>query len=669
MDNEVKRIYELREIIERLNYEYYVLDNPSLSDQEYDRYMQELIALENAHPEIDNKTSPSQRVGGKVLDQFNKITHRVPMLSLANAFNEEDLRDFDRKIVEVLEDRNVIYECELKIDGLSLSLYYENGELVYGATRGDGSVGEDVTHNVRTIQSVPLKIDYQGKLEVRGECYMSKATLDKLNKEKEGTNENPFANCRNAAAGSLRQLDSKIAAKRNLETFIYTLVEPQNYNVDDQVKSLEWMKERGFCINPYYKKCPTIDDVIKYIKDITEIRNTLPYDIDGIVIKVNDMRKYELIGYTAKTPKFAIAYKFPAEEVITRLKDIIITVGRTGKMTPNAVLEPVRVAGSTVSRATLHNEDFVLSKDVRIGDYVVIRKAGDVIPEVVRPLVERRDGSEITFTMPSNCPICGSELTRHNGEVAHYCDNPHCEGRVVESLTHFASRNMMNIDGLGERNVENLHSLGLIHTVADIYKLYLHKEQLEQIEGMGELSVRKLLNAIENSKTNSLERLLFALGINEVGEKTAKILARRFKTLDALMSASLETLTSIKDIGDATAQSIVDYFSDLFNVQLIEELRESGLNFSFIDEYAASFKETIFNGANVVITGTLSSMSRKEATNLLESLGANVGSSVSKNTNYLICGVEAGSKLDKAHKLGVRVIEEEELKQILNSEN
>lgn len=660
MEKEIKRIYELREIIEKLNYEYYVLDNPSLSDQEYDRYMQELIALENAHPEIDNKTSPSQRVGGKVLDQFKKITHKTPMLSLANAFNEADLRDFDRKIVEILESSNVEYDCELKIDGLSLSLYYENGELQYGATRGDGSVGEDVTHNVRTIQSVPLRIPYNGVLEVRGECFMSKATLEKLNKEKEELNESPFANCRNAAAGSLRQLDSKIAAKRNLETFIYTLVEPEKYGINDQIKSLEWMKKQGFTINPYYRKCATIDDVIAYVNEITQIRNTLPYDIDGIVIKVNDMRKHELIGWTAKTPKFAIAYKFPAEEVITRLKDIFVTVGRTGKITPNADLEPVRVAGSTVSRATLHNEDFVLSKDVRIGDYVVIRKAGDVIPEVVKPLIERRDGSEREFTMPSTCPICGGPLLRHDGEVAHYCDNPHCEGRVVESLTHFAARNMMNIDGLGEKNVENLHTLGLIHNVSDIYKLYKHKEYLETIEGMGELSVKKLLNAIEKSKQNSLERLLFALGINEVGEKTAKILARRFKTLDALMDTSLESLTMIKDIGAVIAQSIVDYFNDPINRNIIEELRNAGVNFTFIDEYASQFRETIFNGASVVITGTLSSMSRKEATNLLEALGANVGSSVSKNTNYLVCGVEAGSKLDKANKLGVRVIEESE---------
>lgn len=668
MENEVKRIYELREIIERLNYEYYVLDNPSLSDQEYDRYMQELMALENAHPEIDNKNSPSQRVGGKVLEQFKKITHRSPMLSLANAFNEEDLRDFDRKIVEVLENSNVEYDCELKIDGLSLSLVYENGELQYGATRGDGSVGEDVTHNVRTIQSIPLRIDYQGSLEVRGECFMSKATLEKLNKEKEANNETLFANCRNAAAGSLRQLDSKIAAKRNLDTFIYTLVDPQRYGVTDQIQSLEWMKEKGFNINPYYRRCSTIDDVINYINEITKIRNELPYDIDGIVIKVNDMRKHELIGWTAKTPKFAIAYKFPAEEVITKLKDIILTVGRTGKITPNAVLEPVRVAGSTVAKATLHNEDFVVSKDIRIGDYVVIRKAGDVIPEVVKPLVERRNGEETPFEMPNNCPICGSVLSRHDGEVAHYCDNSKCEGRIVESLTHFASRNMMNIDGLGEKNVENLHSLGLIHKVSDIYHLNDYQIFLETLDGMGELSVRKLLNAIENSKNNSLERLLFALGINEVGEKTAKILARRFKTLDALMNTSLEALTSIKDIGEVIAKSIVDYFADEYNKSVIEELREVGVNFTFIDEYADLFKETIFNGASVVITGTLSSMSRKEATNLLESLGANVGSSVSKNTNFLVCGVEAGSKLDKAQKLGVRIIEEEEFIKLTKGE-
>ncbi len=660
MESEIKRIYELREIIEKLNYEYYVLDNPSLSDQEYDRYMQELIALENAHPEIDNKSSPSQRVGGKVLEQFKKITHRTPMLSLANAFNESDLRDFDRRIVEVLENNNVEYDCELKIDGLSLSLYYDNGELQYGATRGDGNVGEDVTHNVKTIQQVPLKIPYNGILEVRGECYMSKDTLEKLNKEKKEINEPLFANCRNAAAGSLRQLDSKVAAKRNLETFIYTLVEPEKYDVNEQIESLEWMKNQGFTINPYYRKCATIEDVIAYINEISQIRNTLPYDIDGIVIKVNDMRKHELIGWTAKTPKFAIAYKFPAEEVVTRLKDIFITVGRTGKITPNADLEPVRVAGSTISRATLHNEDFVLNKDVRIGDYVIIRKAGDVIPEVVKPLVDRRNGSEKRFNMPSTCPICGSLLLRHEGEVAHYCDNLHCEGRVVESLIHFSARNMMNIDGLGEKNIENLYNLGLIHNVSDIYKLYKHKEYLENIEGMGELSVRKLLNAIEKSKQNSLERLLFALGINEIGEKTAKILAKKFKTLDALMDTSLESLTMIKDIGEIIAKSIVDYFADPINKNIIEELRNVGVNFTYIDESASQFRETIFYDASVVITGTLSSMSRKEATNLLEMLGANVGSSVSKNTTYLICGTDAGSKLDKANKLGIRVIEENE---------
>ena len=663
---EINRIYELRKLIDQYNYEYYVNDNPSVSDQEYDSLLHELIALENKHPEIDNKNSPTQRVGGKVLDQFNKITHKRQMLSLANAFNYEELVDFDRRIKDAIgREEDIVYDCELKIDGLALSLEYVDGKLNYGATRGDGIIGEDVTHNVLTIKSIPLNVDEKRTFEVRGECYMSKKTFDKLNKEREKNNEVLLSNCRNAAAGSLRQLDSKIAAKRSLDAFIYTFVNYQDFSLRAQDEALEYMKKLGFKVNPYHKTVKGIDNVWKYIEDITNKRNDLPYDIDGIAIKVNNMELYDVIGVTAKTPKYSIAYKFPAEEVITKLNDIIFTVGRTGKITPNAVLDPVKVAGSTVSAATLHNEDFVKNKDIRIGDYVVIRKAGDVIPEVVRPLFERRKGDEKEFQMAEKCPYCNSVLIRRKDEAAHFCENMHCEGRKVEALIHYAGRDMMNIDGLGDKLVALLFEKKFIHDIPDIYYLNQYKQELVNLEGMGERSVSLLLDAIDKSKENSLEKLLFALGIENVGQKMAKTLAKEFKNIDNLIDASKEKLMKIRDIGNIVADSIYDYFHDDINLNMLLELKMLGLNFIYKDDNNIEFKETIFNGASVVITGSLSKMTRVEATKRLEAYGANVGSSVSKNTNFLIVGEDAGSKLEKAQKLGTRIIEEEDFIKII----
>lgn len=664
--NDIERIYELRQLIDKYNYEYYVNDNPSISDQEYDSLLHELIALEEMHPEIDKSNSPTQRVGGKVLDQFNKITHKRQMLSLANAFNFQELVDFDRRIKDAIGDYGeIVYDCELKIDGLALSLEYDSGKLNYGATRGDGLIGEDVTHNVLTIKSIPLNVNETRTFEVRGECFMSKKTFEKINQKREANNEVLLSNCRNAAAGSLRQLDSKVAAERNLDTYIYTLVNYQDFGIRSQDEALEFMKSLGFKVNPFHKTVKGIENVWKYIQDIENKRNELPYDIDGIAIKVNNMELYDIIGVTAKTPKYSIAYKFPAEEVVTKLTDIIFTVGRTGKITPNAVLEPVKVAGSTVSAATLHNEDFVKNKDIRIGDYVVVRKAGDVIPEVVKPIVERRNGLEKIFKMASNCPYCNSLLIRHKDEAAHFCENVHCDGRKVEALIHYAGRDMMNIEGLGDKLVALLFEKKFLKNIPDIYYLNQYRQELTNIDGMGERSVSLLLDAIEKSKENSLEKLLFGLGIDNVGQKMAKTLAKEFKKLDNLMEASKETLMKIRDVGVIVADSIYDYFHDDEILNMLVELKMVGINFDYKDDNNIPFKETIFNGANVVITGSLSQLTRVEATRILEAYGANVGSSVSKNTNFLIVGTDAGSKLEKAQKLGTRIIEEEDFIKII----
>ncbi len=657
-----QRVEELTKLLNQYNKEYYVLDKPSVSDREYDRLMQELIELEAQYPELKSSTSPTVRVGGAILEGFNKVQHEKPMLSLGNAFNEGDLRDFDARIRKV--SPNISYVCELKIDGLAVTLHYRDGQFVKGATRGDGVVGEDISENLKTIQTIPLHIPYKEPLEVRGEVYMSKATLDKLNKQRAEKGEELFANPRNAAAGSLRQLDSRIAAKRELAMFCYAVPSAEELGCQTHDESLQKIEELGFNVNPNREVCDSIDGVLAYIEKWSTNRFDLPYEIDGIVIKVNQLNEQQKLGSTVKSPRWAIAYKFPAEEVETILKDIIFTVGRTGMVTPNAVLEPVRVAGTRVSRATLHNEDYVKERDIRINDRVIIRKAGEIIPEVVKPVIDARHGDEAPFEMIKDCPRCGSELIREAGEADYYCLNIDCPARIVESLCHFVSRDAMNIDGLGVKVVEQLYDNQLIENVADIYKL--QKEQLLPLERMGEKKVTNLLTAIENSKQNSLERLLFGLGVRHVGSKTAKVLAAHFETIDALMQATFDDFKGIAEIGDVIANSIVHYFTQDANVQLINELKALGLNMSYTGVKVSTANEANeFYGKTVVLTGTLATLSRKEAGVKLEALGAKVSGSVSAKTDFLVAGEKSGSKLKKAQELGVTVIDEEMMLKML----
>jgi len=650
----ISRVKEIRDLLEKYNYEYYVLDNPSVPDSEYDRLMAELILLENEHPDIASPLSPSQRVGGKVQDDFKKVSHTRMMLSLANAFNEDDLRDFDRKVKEATGLDKVTYMCELKIDGLGMSLVY-NHNLIYAATRGDGSVGEDVTSNVITIKSIPSHIDIDGDFEIRGEVFMPKKSLESLNKMREESGEPLFANARNAAAGSIRQLDSAVAASRKLDAFWYYFVNAKDFNIRYHSEALALADKLGFKTNKERRLCSGIEEVLKYIDEYTLKRPDLEYDIDGIVIKVDDMDLYDRLGYTAKTPRWAIAYKFPPEEVITKLEDVIYTVGRTGKITPNAVLSPVRVAGSLVQRATLHNEDFMLEKGLMIGDYVVLRKAGDVIPEVVRPVVEKRDGTQIPIHMITNCPVCGSPLIRK--DAMHFCTNPDCDARQIEGIIHYASKDAMDIEGLGEKVAEQFFNQGFFKSIPEIYSLVDHRDDVIALDGWKEKSIDNLLVAIENSKSQSLERVLFGLGIKEVGAKMAKTLARKYINIDALMNASVEELLEIDDVGPIVANSIVSWFNNEKHQDIINKLKEIGVNFEYKGQIAQA-ANSYFSGKTVVLTGTLESMGRKEATELLEGLGAKVTGSVSKATDVVIAGSEAGSKLDKANALGITVLDE-----------
>ena len=649
-----QRILELRSILDRLAYEYYVLDQPSMSDQEYDRYYQELVALEYEFPQYRDPNSITQRVGGVVLDAFTKVEHKRTMLSLGNAFNLEDLHAFDERVREVVP--NARYVVELKIDGLAMSLIYRDGRFVQALTRGDGVVGEDVTHNVKTIPSIPMHIPLQGEVEVRGEVYMPNASFQMLNEEREKNGEELFANPRNAAAGSIRQLDSSVAAKRKLDAFWYYFVNAQEYDIHSHEEALQKMSEMHLRVNPLRKVCERIDEVWQFIEEITEQRNDLPYAIDGMVIKVDDLDAQNRLGSTVKVPRWAIAYKFPAEEVITKLLDIVVTVGRTGRITPNAVLEPVRVAGTTVSAAQLHNEDMIKEKDIRIHDDVVVRKAGDIIPEVVRPLLERRNDTQAVYHFPTHCPICGSELVRFPEEAAHYCINQDCPARVVESMIHFASRDAMDIDTLGDKKVEFFHKQGFLNTIEDIYCLKEHRQELIDLEGFKEKSVDKLLDAIEDSKQNPLEDLIYGLGIRQVGKKAAKVLAKHFLSMDALMAANEEELVAIKDIGQITAESITAFFHEPKNMELIAHLKGYGLR---MDTEAEQIQESSFSGKTIVLTGTLTQMTRNDAKALLESLGANVSGSVSKKTDLVIYGEAAGSKLTKANSLGVMTMDED----------
>ena len=656
-----ERAAEITALLEKYNYEYYVLDNPSVSDAEYDRLMQELIMLEKEHPELVSPLSPTQRVGGLVQDEFKKVTHQRMMLSLANAFNEDDLRDFDRKVREVIGGDKVKYMAEMKIDGLGMSLVY-NKNLLYAATRGDGTTGEDVTANVITIKSIPSHIDLEGDFEIRGEVFMPKKSLQKLNKIREETGEPLFANARNAAAGSIRQLDSAIAASRGLDAFWYYFVNAKDFGIRYHSEALAMADKLGFKTNPERRLCDGIEEVIKFIEEYTEKRPSLDYDIDGVVVKVDDMSLYDKLGYTAKTPKWAIAYKFPPEEVQTKLLDIIFTVGRTGKITPNAVLEPVRVAGSVVQRATLHNEDFVNEKELMIGDYVILHKAGDVIPEVVGPVVSRRDGTERPFHMITNCPDCGYPLIRK--DAMHFCLNPECPSRTIESIIHFASKDAMDIEGLGEKVAEQFFNQGFFHNIVEIYSLMDHRDEVIALDGWKEKSIDNLISAIDKSKQNSLERVLFGLGIKEVGAKMAKNLSRIYGNIDALAAASEEELLEIPDVGPIVAKSIVNWFAKDANKEMIAKLKEQGVNFTFLGSTSRA-ANSYFSGKTCVLTGTLASMGRKEATEILENLGAKVTGSVSKSTDVVIAGTEAGSKLDKAQALGIQVLDETEFLELI----
>ena len=656
------RIKELVKIINEANYNYHVLDNPTITDQEYDKYLDELYKLEEKYPEFIQKDSPTKKIGGEVLDKFDKVTHDIPMMSLSDVFNEDDITLFDSRIRK--EGVTPEYVCELKIDGLSVSLKYEKGVFKRAATRGNGVVGEDITANVRTIKTVPMRIQEDVDIEVRGEIYMSKDTLNKLNEERRKNGEAEFKNCRNAAAGSIRQLDSSIAAKRNLEVFIYHLPNPEDYGIKTHMEALKYMEKLGFRVNKDNNKLvKNIDEVLDFIHEKGKIRESLPYDIDGVVIKLNNLSDQAKVGYTLRYPKWATAYKFPAEISYTKLIDIKFTVGRTGQVTPNAILEPVNVMGSTISKTTLHNEDFVLEKGLKIGDIVGIKKAGDVIPEVVCALTERRNGTEKEFHMTKTCPICGSSLVKKIGESAYYCENPNCDRRQIESLIHFASREAMNITGFGERIIEDFYNFGYIKSIVDFYKLDTISEELKDLEGFGNKSIENLLTEIENSKHNSLERLIFGLGIRYVGRKTAKILAKTYKNLYKLFDATLDELINIPDVGDKIASSVYEYFNNFDNRLLIDNLHDLDINMDYLGEETTNEN---FTNKTFVITGTLS-RGRDEIKDLIESVGGKVSDSVSKKTDYLVLGENPGSKYDKALSLGIKIIHENELDDMLNN--
>lgn len=657
----IKRMHDLVKILKQYNYEYYVLDNPTVSDFEYDSLIKELERLEQMYPAHILPDSPTQHVGDYLKLDLDEIVHKNPMLSLANAFSYQELRDFDDRIKKTI-NQNVEYTCELKIDGIASTIHYEDGLLVLGATRGNGVVGENITKNTLMIRTLPKVLKEHVSLEVRGEVFMEYATLDKLNEERIKQNKPTFANPRNAAGGSLRQLDANVTKERTLDHFAYTLVNPQDYDIHTQSGVMEYLKSLGFNVNPYWRYCKTIEDVIEYVKEFGEVRKTLPYPTDGIVIKVNNLDLYDEIGYTVKTPKFAIAYKFPAEVVTTKLKDIIFTVGRTGMITPNAVLDPVLVGGTTVSRATLNNEDFIKARDIRIGDYVKVRKAGEIIPEIIGVDLSRRDPNSVPFEMIKNCPECGMPLAKMNGESEHHCINPDCCGRILEQLIHFASRQAMDIDGLGEKQLELLYDLGYIQYVYDIYSLKNYYCDLLNLEGYGTQKVNNLLEAIEASKQNRLDQLIFGLGIRFVGQKASKNLAKKYHSIDALRNATFEELIQIEDIGDVMANSIVDYFQNEIHLTVIEKLKELGVN--PVSEYIVTNSQPLL-GKTIVVTGTLENLSRDEANALIEEYGGKASSSVSKKTSYVLAGREAGSKLTKANELGVKVITENEFMDLI----
>lgn len=651
-----KRVQELTTLLEKYNYEYYVLNQSTVSDQEFDRLMEELKKLEEEFPTLKKKNSPTQRVGGEVQSEFKKIPHKRLMLSLADIFNEDEIRDWDKRIRSILHVDEVEYVGELKIDGLGMSLIYENGEFQYAVTRGDGIMGEDVTANVMTIPSIPMHVKELRPFEVRGEVYMPKASLEATNIQRRLAGETEFANCRNAAAGSIRNLDPKVAASRKLDAYWYYLVNARELDIHVHSDALNYLDELGFRTNKERRILRGADELIAYVEEMGKKRPSLGYDIDGIVFKVNNLNEYDTLGYTAKVPRWAIAYKFPPEEVTTKLLDIVISIGRTGRVTPNAILAPVRVAGSTVQRATLNNEDFIKEKGLMIGDIVALHKAADVIPEVTGPVLSRRDGTQTKWVMPANCPVCGHPLSKVKN--MHYCLNPECNSRKIEKMIHFASRNAMDIDGMGANVIEEFFAEGFLHDIPDIYHLSDHATEIKELDGWSDKSMNSLLDAIEASKKQSMERLLFGIGIKEVGEKMAKVLSKRYKNLDELAKANEEDLLKIPDVGPVAAKSIVDFFMNDKNKAEIELLRQDGLNFDYLGTDTLDVN-SFFYGKTIVLTGTLTRYSRQEMTDILEGIGAHCAGSVSKKTDLVIAGPGAGSKLDKANELGIEVIDED----------
>jgi len=650
-----RKVEELRREIEKYDYYYYVLDSPLITDEEYDALYRQLLELEKRFPELVTPDSPTQRVGGRPRDEFRKVVHEVPMLSMDDVFSIEELRNFVNRVYKILE-REVDFTAELKIDGVAVALVYEDGRFVLGATRGDGRTGEDVTDNLRTIKSLPLRLrePIPGRLEVRGEVYMTKEDFAVLNKAREEEGEQLFANPRNAAAGSLRQLDPNVTAKRRLRLFVYQVVNPQIYDISSQYQALTWLREKGFPTQGNERLCKNFDELVGYIDEWQDKRHTLSYATDGVVVKVDDLLTYDILGTTAKSPRWQVAFKYPAEEKRTRLLGIEVSVGRTGVLTPVAILEPVRLSGTLVQRASLHNEDEIRRLDVRIGDFVYVRKAGEIIPEVVRVDFSARTGREIPFSMPQNCPVCGAEVVRLMGEVAHRCPNRSCPAQLKEAIRHFASRDAMDIKGLGEKIVEQLVDKKLVAGFADLYKLT--KEDLISLERMGPKSAENLINAINNSKNRPLFRLIYALGIRYVGLRTAEILAKRFKSMDRLMRASVEELSEIPGIGPQIASSIVAFFGDEKNVATINELAKIGINM------AEEMEEPTYGpweGWRIVFTGELERASRSEAEEIAKSLGAIPTSSVSRNVAMVVVGSNPGSKFAKAQKLGVKIVDEQ----------
>ncbi len=655
-----ERYDELIKLIEKANYDYYTLDNPTVTDREYDNWMSELLDIEERHPEIKRKDSPSEKIGGEVISEFKKVEHKIGMFSISDVFNESEIVAFDERIRK--EFPNPSYVCELKIDGLAVSLQYEKGILKRAATRGNGLVGEDITHNVKTIGTIPLRLNKPVDIEVRGEIYMPLKAFNELNEKRLKNGEPIFQNPRNAAAGSIRQLDSSVAKSRKLDAFLYHVPETDKKT---HYEALMELKELGFIVNPNIRLVKNIDEILDYINEWTARRGELPYDIDGIVIKVNDIHMQRELGFTAKYPRWVIAYKFPAEDVKTRLTDIVCTVGRTGQITPNAVFDPVKVMGSTIRRATLHNGDYINSKNLKIGDNIFVHKAGDVIPEVVGPCLEDRTGNEREFVMPDKCPICGAGLVLTESGIDLKCPNDLCPARNIESLIHFCDRKAMNIEGLGERIIEDFYNMKFITSIIDIYNIKDRKEELIELEGFGDKSVNKLLDNIEKSKQNSLEKLLFAIGISGIGEKNAKILAKKFMNIDNLMNASLEDLTNISDVGPILANSIYNFFRNEDNIKLINDLKNIGMNMNYLGAQIKENEELL--NKRIVVTGTLKKYTRDEIQNLIELNGGLWSTSVTKKTYAVIVGENPGSKYDKAKELNIPIWTEEDFDKVINS--